>query len=92
MDLTYWNGEADAVHRRGLQRQLGRGTRSVAGAESLADAWGGYMDAGDWDRRSQHLTATWEHLELLGSVSELLPTASPVPTTLTEANNKCTPI
>jgi endoglucanase len=31
--------------------------------------WGGYMDAGDWDRRIQHLEATRLHLELM----ELMP-------------------
>lgn len=31
----------------------------------VKDAWGGYMDAGDWDRRIQHLEATRLHLELL---------------------------
>jgi endoglucanase len=27
-------------------------------AKTIANAWGGYMDAGDWDRRIQHLDAT----------------------------------
>ncbi|MEM9534479.1 MAG: glycoside hydrolase family 9 protein [Cyanobacteria bacterium P01_A01_bin.3] len=31
----------------------------------LANAWGGYKDAGDWDRRIQHLFGTRQHLELL---------------------------
>lgn len=31
----------------------------------VENAWGGYMDAGDWDRRIQHLEATRLHLELL---------------------------
>ncbi len=26
--------------------------------EQVSDAWGGYMDAGDWDRRIQHLIVT----------------------------------
>lgn len=33
--------------------------------EIVKDAWGGYMDAGDWDRRIQHLTATRLYLELI---------------------------
>ncbi len=33
--------------------------------EHAPDAWGGYMDAGDWDRRTQHLEPTYLHLELL---------------------------
>ena len=63
LDITFWNGEADAVDRD-LRRLLGPdldGSR----LKTYPGAWGGYMDAGDWDRRSQHLTATWEHLELL---------------------------
>jgi endoglucanase len=35
----------------------------------VADAWGGYMDAGDWDRRAQHLKASLLLLEL----AELFP-------------------
>ena len=31
----------------------------------LENAWGGYKDAGDWDRRIQHLFGTLQHLELL---------------------------
>ncbi len=63
LDVTYWTGEADAVNRS-LRRLLG----SEPEASRLTEypgAWGGYMDAGDWDRRSQHLIATWVHLELL---------------------------
>jgi endoglucanase len=33
--------------------------------ELVPDAWGGYMDAADWDRRIKHLDATRLHLELL---------------------------
>lgn len=33
--------------------------------ELVEDAWGGYFDAGDWDRRIQHLEVTRLHLELL---------------------------
>ena len=33
--------------------------------EVVPDAWGGYMDAGDWDRRIQHLDATRAMLELV---------------------------
>src|SRR5690606_9725006 len=32
--------------------------------QTLAQAWGGYMDAGDWDRRIQHLRASRYLLEL----------------------------
>ncbi|MHC5056369.1 MAG: glycoside hydrolase family 9 protein [Planctomycetota bacterium] len=43
----------------------------VAGKTNMTvpDAWGGYFDAGDWDRRIQHLSATRLHLEL----AELFP-------------------
>ena len=34
--------------------------------ELVPDAWGGYMDAGDWDRRIQHLLASQYLLELAG--------------------------
>ena len=33
--------------------------------ETVANAWGGYFDAADWDRRIQHLGASRNHLELL---------------------------
>ncbi len=43
----------------------------VAGAsqQALPDAWGGYFDAGDWDRRIQHLGVSRSLLEL----AELFP-------------------
>ena len=37
--------------------------------EIVSDAWGGYMDAGDWDRRIQHLRSSLLLLEL----AELFP-------------------
>ena len=37
--------------------------------EIVPDIWGGYMDAGDWDRRIQHLDAT----RLLLELAELFP-------------------
>lgn len=37
--------------------------------EIVTNAWGGYMDAGDWDRRIQHLKSTYLLLEL----AELFP-------------------
>jgi endoglucanase len=33
--------------------------------EIVPNAWGGYADAGDWDRRIQHLQATRQQLDLL---------------------------
>ena len=38
--------------------------------EIVPDAWGGYMDAGDWDRRIQHLIVS----RLLLELAELFPT------------------
>jgi endoglucanase len=37
----------------------------AANITPLTNAWGGYKDAGDWDRRIQHLFGTRQHLELL---------------------------
>lgn len=38
-------------------------------SETVPNLWGGYMDAGDWDRRIQHLKSTYLLLEL----AELFP-------------------
>ena len=35
-------------------------------SQVVSDAWGGYMDAGDWDRRIQHLIVTRYLIELAG--------------------------
>lgn len=56
IDRTTVSGESDAV-REAFER-LGTDLPSVP------EAWGGYMDAGDWDRRSVHLDTTYLHLEL----------------------------
>lgn len=42
---------------------------STVTREVVPNAWGGYMDAGDWDRRIQHLSAARMMLEL----AELFP-------------------
>ncbi|MEM6332024.1 MAG: glycoside hydrolase family 9 protein [Planctomycetota bacterium] len=49
--------------------QIGQGEiferlEATATEDPLPHAWGGYMDAGDWDRRVQHLVATRLLLEL----------------------------
>ncbi|MCC5843990.1 MAG: glycoside hydrolase family 9 protein [Verrucomicrobia bacterium] len=50
----------------------------------VPEAWGGYMDAGDWDRRSMHLTATYLKLELL----EMFPEAfEAIPLAVPESGN-----
>ena len=52
--------------------------------EVVTNAWGGYMDAGDWDRRVQHLRASLLLLEL----AELFPDYfSSVPLNLPESGN-----
>jgi len=52
--------------------------------EIVPNAWGGYMDAGDWDRRIQHLTATRQLLELM----ELFPSYfRDLPLNLPESGN-----
>ncbi len=51
----------------GLAAGGGNFAALVAGQtdQLVADAWGGYMDAGDWDRRIQHLVVTRYLLDLL---------------------------
>lgn len=38
---------------------------SVASGPGLTNAWGGYMDAGDWDRRTQSLSVTQDLIDLV---------------------------
>jgi endoglucanase len=64
---TRLEGEAGAINV-GLREQLqidGEQPIDVSGLTLHPDAWGGYMDAGDWDRRSQHMEASFAHMELL---------------------------
>ncbi len=56
LNITRLTGEADKVNA-----DLKTGTE---GRKLEPNAWGGYMDAGDWDRRSQHLSVTYDLLEL----------------------------
>jgi len=56
LNITRLAGEADKV-----KADLKTGT---AGRKLEPNAWGGYMDAGDWDRRSQHLSISYDLLEL----------------------------
>ena len=71
-DVTRMEGESAVIHE-----SLSRLHKTAA---QVPEAWGGYMDAGDWDRRSQHLEPSFLHLELLelfpqimGSLSLHLP-------------------
>ncbi len=62
-DVTLWDGESGAI-AASFKRLLGPDL-DPSTLEIHPDAWGGYMDAGDWDRRSQHLICSLRHLELL---------------------------
>jgi endoglucanase len=62
LDITMLDGESDAVNRA-LRRLLGSALDPSALATN-PNAWGGYMDAGDWDRRSPHLRVSYLQLEL----------------------------
>ena len=57
-----WDGESDAIHSE-IASQLGPDLDPKKLVDA-GDVWGGYMDAGDWDRRSQHLIVTLRLLEL----------------------------
>jgi endoglucanase len=56
ISYTMLEGEAPIV-RQAVREMMASGI-PVADWPTLDAAWGGYMDAGDWDRRSQHLTAS----------------------------------
>ena len=60
IDRTKLHGEAGAV-KASFEELLDAGEPLP---EPLPQAWGGYMDAGDWDRRSNHLAVTCGLLEL----------------------------
>jgi endoglucanase len=59
---TMLEGEVDAV-RAGIGEKMASGLDAADWPVHEA-AWGGYMDAGDWDRRSQHLSASRHLAEL----------------------------
>ena len=61
-DVTRWDGEAKAIDES-LRRLIGDDL-DASKLERVDDVWGGYQDAGDWDRRSQHLSVTYHLLEL----------------------------
>lgn len=62
VNVTMLEGEAAGIQRAVLDR-LASGSNPKTW-ETLPDAWGGYMDAGDWDRRSLHLAASRQLAEL----------------------------
>jgi endoglucanase len=56
----------------------------AAADERVPEAWGGWHDAGDWDRRAQHMAAVRDLLDLV----ELRPTfAAATPLRIPEAGN-----
>ena len=61
-DMQLWDGESDAIHKD-IAEQLGPDL-DPGKLEDAGEIWGGYMDAGDWDRRSQHLVVSLRLLEL----------------------------
>lgn len=74
-----------------METKMGIGDRNAFKAlvetrteEMLTDAWGGYFDAGDWDRRIQHLDATRRLLELVDFFPEYFQS---VDLNLPESNN-----
>ncbi|MEM6457789.1 MAG: glycoside hydrolase family 9 protein [Planctomycetota bacterium] len=68
VDVTKLDGESDAINA--AAERFAR-LEPADRPEPVAHAWGGYMDAGDWDRRSNHLT----HGILLLELIELFPEA-----------------
>lgn len=62
LEHTRLEGEADTV-RKELEQKINN-TANFAKLKINKNAWGGYMDAGDWDRRSQHLDVSYDLLEL----------------------------
>lgn len=63
LHCTHLDGEANEVFAD-LKEQLGD-ELTAEKLEAHPDAWGGYMDAGDWDRRVQHLRVSYKQLELI---------------------------
>jgi endoglucanase len=58
----------DGVRIRETSVRLGEGwfdELMATATERTVDAWGGYHDAGDWDRHTGHLVCSVQHLELL---------------------------
>lgn len=68
LDVSVWDGEVDAVDES-FRRLLGE-EFDPSHLTEVTEAWGGYMDAGDWDRRTQHLAVTLSQLELFEMAPE----------------------
>ncbi len=67
-EVIRWDGESKAIHDS-LKRQLGK-PMETSQLQRVDNAWGGYMDAGDWDRRAQHLWVSYRLLELYAMFPE----------------------
>jgi endoglucanase len=63
LNKTSLDGEIQAV-TESFTEMLGS-NRDISRLKRNTAAWGGYMDAGDWDRRSPHLMVSLAHLELV---------------------------
>jgi len=63
LDITMLEGESASVDKA-FRRLLGPAL-DVSALKEQRQAWGGYMDAGDWDRRSLHIRVSHLQLELL---------------------------
>ncbi|MGF1448405.1 MAG: glycoside hydrolase family 9 protein [Opitutales bacterium] len=70
IDATTMEGESKTV-RKAFLRQLA-GEMDASKLTPVPEAWGGYMDAGDWDRRARHLEPTLRLLELYALYPERL--------------------
>ncbi len=62
IDATTLEGESTNVRKAFLRMFGGRLDGSIL--EPVPEGWGGYMDAGDWDRRARHLEPTLRLMEL----------------------------
>ncbi len=83
-DVTIHEGESAAI-RASLQRLLGE-SLDDSHLKRLPFAWGGYMDAGDWDRRSQHLHTSLLLMEAFEAGRDRLAELK-FPLPIEEANN-----
>lgn len=63
---------ANGLNRLGTDRDNFGNLLRQATTQIVENAWGGYFDAGDWDRRIQHLDATRLLLELCDLFPEVM--------------------
>ena len=70
MDLTLLDTPAKGLNPDGMEMDRWKAIGLYGTDIVVPNAWGGYFDAGDWDSRVQHLTATSLQLELLMTAPE----------------------